>query len=197
MTNPPTDQDLPSTRQLVRSTIVAALVAAVLLVCVVMPAEYGIDYTGVGDALGLKRMGEIKASLESEQPPTPGQVTTTPVVVAQTPAGPQAPLASKESVHITLLPDQGREVKLAMPKGGVAQYTWRSSGDEVFFDLHADSRAQGIDYHGYQKGTAQQESGVLTAAFEGAHGWFWRNRSPDVLVITLDVEGEFSSVTEH
>lgn len=195
MTPPPADQDLPSTTQLVRSTILAALVACVLLVCVVMPAEYGIDPTGLGDILGLKRMGEIKVSLESEQAPS----TTTPVAhpPLPTPTGAQAPLASKKSLNITLLPDQGREVKLEMLKGSVAQYTWRSSGSEVIFDLHADAKALGIDYHGYQKGTAQQDAGMLTAAFDGAHGWFWRNRSQDVVVITLDVDGEFSKVTEY
>ena len=48
------------------STAVAAAVAAVLLVTVVMPAEYGIDPTGMGRLLGLKEMGEIKMQLARE-----------------------------------------------------------------------------------------------------------------------------------
>ena len=39
------------------------LIAAGLLITTVLPAEYGIDPTGVGRALGLARMGEIKVSL--------------------------------------------------------------------------------------------------------------------------------------
>jgi hypothetical protein len=62
-TNIPTERELPSTQKLVKSTILAAATAAVLLVTVVMPAEYGIDPTGIGNLIGLKKMGEIRVSL--------------------------------------------------------------------------------------------------------------------------------------
>ncbi|HBO3983117.1 hypothetical protein [Pseudomonas aeruginosa] len=45
--------ELPSTAQLLRSTITAAIIACVLLVTMVMRSEYAIDPTGVGRALGL------------------------------------------------------------------------------------------------------------------------------------------------
>ena len=64
--NIPSDTEVPSTAKLIKSTILAAVTAGVLLVTVVMPAEYGIDPTGIGNALGLKRMGEIKTSLVEE-----------------------------------------------------------------------------------------------------------------------------------
>lgn len=57
---------LPSTRTLVRSTLVAVAVAAALLLTVVLPAEYGIDLTGAGRVLGLTQMGEIKVRLARE-----------------------------------------------------------------------------------------------------------------------------------
>lgn len=62
----PTNEDLPSTSKLIKSTVMAALVAGVLLVTVVMPSEYGIDPTGVGKILGLTEMGEVKVSLAEE-----------------------------------------------------------------------------------------------------------------------------------
>ncbi|SSR50014.1 Uncharacterised protein [Acinetobacter baumannii] len=62
----PQDVELPSTKKLVKSTIIAAVSAAVVLVTVVMPAEYNIDPTGVGKVLGLTTMGEIKQSLAQE-----------------------------------------------------------------------------------------------------------------------------------
>jgi hypothetical protein len=64
--NSPSQDDLPSTGKLIKSTIIATFVALVLLVTVVMPAEYGIDPTGVGQTLGLTSMGEIKTSLDKE-----------------------------------------------------------------------------------------------------------------------------------
>jgi hypothetical protein len=47
-TDMPSRAELPSSAQLIRSTIIAAGVAAALLVTVVLPAEYGIDPLGSG-----------------------------------------------------------------------------------------------------------------------------------------------------
>lgn len=65
-TDMPSRSELPSTAKLVRSTIIAAIVALVLLVTVVMPAEYELDPTGAGRLLGLTEMGEIKGQLAEE-----------------------------------------------------------------------------------------------------------------------------------
>lgn len=64
--NTPNNADLPSTGKLIRSTILAAIGAGIILVTVVMPSEYGIDPTGIGGALGLTNMGEIKTALAEE-----------------------------------------------------------------------------------------------------------------------------------
>ncbi len=60
------DAELPSTRTLVRSTVISAIVAIVLLVTTVLPAEYGVDPTGIGRTLGLTQMGELKLELARE-----------------------------------------------------------------------------------------------------------------------------------
>ena len=65
-TDLPKRADLPTTGKLLRSTALAALIAGGLLVTTVLPAEYGIDPTGIGRALGLTPMGEIKISLAAE-----------------------------------------------------------------------------------------------------------------------------------
>jgi hypothetical protein len=64
--HPSAPGELPSSRTLLRSTLLALAVAAALLVTVVLPAEYAIDPTGIGRVLGLTRMGEIKVSLARE-----------------------------------------------------------------------------------------------------------------------------------
>lgn len=66
MTTPPPDALAPTSRQLIRSTILAVVVAALLLVTCVLPAEYGVDPTGVGRLLGLTQMGEVKMALAEE-----------------------------------------------------------------------------------------------------------------------------------
>ena len=56
-TDLPTRAELPSSASLLRSTILAILGAAAILVTVVLPADYGIDPTGAGRMLGLDRHG--------------------------------------------------------------------------------------------------------------------------------------------
>lgn len=65
-TDMPTRAELPSTAKLLRSTGIAIVTAGALLVAVVLPSEYGIDPTGIGSALNLTEMGEIKMQLAEE-----------------------------------------------------------------------------------------------------------------------------------
>jgi len=62
----PRPEDLPTSRQLIRATALAAVAAGAILVTVVLPSEYAIDPTGIGGALGLTEMGEVKLQLAKE-----------------------------------------------------------------------------------------------------------------------------------
>jgi hypothetical protein len=58
---------------------------------------------------------------------------------------------------------------------------------------------RGIDGSGknisYEKGRAVPgDEGVLTAAFTGNHGWFWRNRDGQDVTVTLYVRGDYSEM---
>jgi hypothetical protein len=60
-------QSVPATPGgLIRSTLIAAGAAGAILVLFWLPAEYGIDPTGVGALTGLTEMGEIKQKLSAE-----------------------------------------------------------------------------------------------------------------------------------
>ena len=65
-TDKPTREELPTSAQLKRSTFIAAVSAAFLLVTIVLPSEYGIDPTRIGRLLGLTEMGQIKTQLAAE-----------------------------------------------------------------------------------------------------------------------------------
>lgn len=56
----------PSLASLRRASLVAVVVAAVLLLTAVLPAEYGVDPTGVGRRVGLTQMGRLKQELAKE-----------------------------------------------------------------------------------------------------------------------------------
>ena len=48
-THKPSENDLPTSSQLLKSTMVAISVGCALLILVILPAEYGTDPTGVGE----------------------------------------------------------------------------------------------------------------------------------------------------
>ena len=62
----PNIEDLPTKAQLFRSSIIAGIGAVAILITIYLPAEYAIDPTGVGRAIGLTEMGEIKVQLAEE-----------------------------------------------------------------------------------------------------------------------------------
>lgn len=192
--------ELPSSRQLIGSTLVAAGVAAALLATVVLPSEYGIDPTGVGRILGLTEMGEIKTQLSQEAArdatanAAPTATTASPIAAVQ--ASPATAVTEKnrsDTTTVQLAVGEGAEVKLTAVKGAQIDFDWSVTGGHVNFDSHAD--APGIDYHGYGKGKESTgERGTLNSAFDGKHGWFWRNRSDSPVTVTLRTKGAYSEI---
>lgn len=204
-TDLPTRAELPSSRQLIRSTLFALVVAGGLLTTTVLPSEYGVDPTGIGRKLGLTQMGEIKTSLakeatqEAPPPSTSGaKPAASPQAVAAADAKPvsQAPAGQTHQMAVTLQPGQAAEVKLDMRKGAKVAYRWAASGGAVNFDAHGDPPNPPKDfYHGYGKGRqVDRDEGVLEAAFDGRHGWYWRNRSHTEVTVTLKTQGEYTVI---
>jgi hypothetical protein len=66
MTTPASVPAGPTLKSLRRAVIVALLTAAVLVITAVLPAEYGVDPTGIGRRLGLTQMGRLKQELARE-----------------------------------------------------------------------------------------------------------------------------------
>jgi hypothetical protein len=216
----PTSVELPSSQQLLKSTFTAIATAAVLLVTVVLPSEYAIDPTGIGRALGLTEMGEIKTQLAAEAeadragaPAAPaasaaqavGNAAATTAVAglvgaasaeASTPA-PAQPAAPqwKDEVTFVLKPGEGVEYKLRMKADAKAQFSWAAQGGVVNYDTHGDALGKSISY---EKGRAvPAQTGELTAAFTGNHGWFWRNRGQADVTMTLKVAGDYDKLSRQ
>lgn len=209
------NNELPSHRQLVKSTIVALIVATFLMLTVVLPAEFGRDPTGVGSLLGLTKMGQIKqslakeAALEEQSLNQAGQVqaqtsNVTQVIAAEpvvnvekptsTTSEPDKQTAAKsDEITVMLEPDEGTEIKVTLRKGEKVNYQWVSTG-KTNYDIHGDSAEDNIDYFGYSKGSKVSDEGEIVAEFNGNHGWFWRNRTNDPITITLKTVGQYSDI---
>ena len=208
----PIRAELPSSKQLLRSTILAVVAAIVLLVAVVLPAEYGVDPTGIGRVLRMTEMGEIKQQLAADAaadaaaaPAVPAKAADTVAAamatasVAQPPA--PAPVAAaapriewRDEMPVTLTPGEGTEIKLKMVQGAKAEYSWVVEGGEVNFDTHGDASGKSISY---KKGRGVgADEGVLEAAFTGNHGWYWRNRGEANVKLILRTRGDYTDIKQ-
>jgi hypothetical protein len=199
----PLRAELPSSRQLLRSTALAAVSALAILVAVVLPAEYGIDPTGLGRVLGLTDMGEIKTRLaqEAAEEAAASRIAapaeTPPAQAAEAraagaPASPPVPSVWRDEMSFTLPPGQGTEIKLRMNEGDKALYAWTVQGGVVNYDTHGDGSGRSISY---VKGRGvPADEGELVAAFTGHHGWFWRNRGQAGVTVVLRTGGTYSDI---
>ena len=206
--NRPDPEDLPSSRQLIKSTIIAAIAAAVILVTVILPAEYGIDPTRIGKMLGLASMGEIKTQLVEEaeidrlkelrqQKLTDDKDQSSLMenmfgLLVSTGHAQAAKPVWTDKVSVTLTPGKGTEIKLVMKKDAVAVFAWTVDRGVVNYDLHGDGGGQSISY--IRGRAVPGHEGSLKAKFSGNHGWFWRNRGKQDVTVTLNVRGAYSEV---
>lgn len=206
-TDMPTRAELPSSKQLIRSTAIAIAAATAILVSIVLPAEYNIDPTGIGRALGLAEMGEIKVQLAKEaeedairdQQGTPAPAPERRSMfsgglgsffISSAMAQPAAQNRVDER-SFTLQPGEGVEVKLEMKRGDRSTYEWVAT-DEVNYDMHADGSGKSTSY---KKGRGvKKDEGMITAAFDGNHGWFWRNRTKAPVTVKIKVTGPHTSM---
>ena len=178
--------ELPNKKILNRATLIAAAVAAVLLVTVVLPAEYGIDRTGVGRLLGLTEMGRLKRAATEE--------------ASVAPAVNLSPLDYKAShsaeLQVPLAPGEGREVKASMRAGGQMRYEWSTDKLPVHYELHGEPRgaAKG-EYSSYKIAVSKGEAGDFTAPMEGTQGWYWRNDTPMPVIVTVKATGGWADFT--
>ena len=200
----PSLEELPTSSQLLKSTAIAFVTAMVILVTIVLPAEYNIDPTGVGRLIGLSEMGEIKQSLAEEaekdrkrdgEAADDQSSLTLDGILGLFVGAAHAQEAGgewRDTIKFTLTPGEGVEWKLMMKKGEKAQFRWSVEGGRVNFDLHGDGGGESISYKKGRGSTG--EEGTVTAAFTGAHGWFWRNRDRQDVTVTLQVRGDYSEL---
>lgn len=190
-------EDLPTTAQLRRSSIIAGIGAVFIGVAVYMPAELGQDPTGVGAILGLTEMGEIKQQLKAEAEADAllhGEDQSSLIydILRLFVSAAHAQEAWQDTITFTLEPGEYTEIKATMQEGATLFYEWTSEGGRINFDLHAHAGGQDVTY---EKGRGQMEGdGSFETPFAGDHGWFWRNRDDEAVTVTLQLRGDYSAI---
>lgn len=208
---------LPTPARLVRATVLSMLVAAVILVTTVLPAEYGIDPTGIGARLGLDALHTPADSATPEESVAANSATATPAAAAAAPDNDDdGTLAAKaaaafgantgqtfdtaaysmsigelrsDTFSVTLQPGKGAEVKATLKAGDGLVFRWTASAD-VAVDMHGEVPDAKGTWTSYAVESAQREAaGTFVASFDGTHGWYWQNRGTQPVTVDIAVSG--------
>lgn len=208
-------------RELLRGAVFAAIVAAVILSVAVLPAEYGIDPTGLGKAIGLTKLHTDSATPAIANNSAAVQAS---VAAAAVPAvGPSVPAAGSprstvsapgeqraltissrpslpyrtDDMEILVAPGKGVEVKTLLSKGQTLIYTWKTKDAAlVNHDFHGEPvNAKENEFESFILEREVSESrGTLIAPFTGVHGWYWKNKSAVPVTVMLRASGFYSEI---
>jgi hypothetical protein len=207
------DQDFARGRGSLRGLGIALLVAVLLFVTIVLPAEFGRDPTRVGRLLGLDALHartnpagsstvtltEVIGGNEKVFTADPGDGRD-PVPLPN-PAVHQAETVAPrtETIIVKLAADGKTEVKAQLPKGKMLLYSWQVEGGKAYADFHGHDPSLGdkfwVRYSELDGVTG--DSGSLVAPFTGEHGWFWLNVGDEPITIKLTVSGYFDKMVNY
>ncbi len=178
MSTTQTPYDTPSAATLVKASIVATALAAIVLITVILPAEYDLDPTGIGGKLGLTVFsGTPAASANVDEPPLAGGDQTSKLIEVTIPSG------------------EGIEYKFRMSQSGKMTYEWLTDGQPLELDLHGEPEGDTTGYfESYVVATASEMKGSFTAPFDGSHGCYWKNNTDDDIAVLLKVKGQFEVI---
>ena len=177
---------MDSQRTLFQAMGTAFAAAVVVLVTCVMPAEYGIDPTGIGGALGLTAL-----SAPALAPiPAPQGDTLTPTALG--PASLYPGRYKFDARQLVLGPYEYVEFKYHLAQGAAMLFSWRADGD-VMHDFHGDPEgAPAAAAQSFDGAPRRQADGSFTAPFTGIHGWYWENPGGETVTITLHTAGFYT-----
>jgi len=182
---------------LAKASGVAAVVAAVVLSVFVLPAEYGIDPTGAGAAMGITGMA---AATEIDTPAAKSvdTVASTTLPIPDKAAISRTGTWRADELTIELAPHSGKEIKAHMGAGDSFVFEWASKGGPVKLDMHGERPdAPNGEFTSYwEERELTEGKGVFTAPFAGTHGWYWRNKGETPVSVTVRVTGFYKDLFE-
>jgi hypothetical protein len=179
----------------------AAVVGAGIFVAAILPAEYGLDPTGLGRLTGTARLfapaevkvpavfGSGRAAAQrsiADAPAFRTDVVRIPLAAAGDPAG-----------------RDRLEYKVRMPKGAALVYSWTVEGlppawrDNFMTQMHGHTLedARTMTVVDYRLQLKDRDAGTLTAAIDGIHGWYVENRANAPVTMVVRLAGFYTLVS--
>ncbi len=170
-----------SNKALLKSTLIALVIAVLVLISFILPAEYNIDPTGIGAKLGLTALANPVATATVKAKPSAELITTDK--------------EATDIIEVVVPAKRGVEYKFAMDKFKKMEYQWQTDGTALFFDLHGEPEGDTTGYYeSYAIATLDGMKGSFTSPFAGVHGWYWKNTSDKSITVKLTVSGEYTVV---
>ena len=173
----------PSKAKLLKATLIALVAAGVVLVTVVLPAEYEIDPLGTGELLGLVVLS--------------GEGAAGAIPVRADGLIDQEREYRLDRRTFDLEPGEFVEFKYRLEAGQAMIYAWTAS-----YWVRSEMHSEADDA---EPGTAEffevverglYRNGSYVAPFPGIHGWYWLNETDRPVTVTLNAAGFFESAGE-
>ncbi|MCR9258424.1 MAG: hypothetical protein NXH95_01785 [Pseudomonadaceae bacterium] len=162
-------------RQLITTVLLSIVLAVVVLVLFVLPAEYNIDATGLGAKMGLTGMAGYQVSALSAEEQS----------------------FVSDYVEFPLAPFESIEYKYTLGEGQALMFEWQAEG-ELVFDFHSEEEGTlPEDSVSFSIGRDDSQRGTYVAPYPGVHGWFWENRGAEEVTVKLKTTGFFTESTTY
>lgn len=195
----PNEQDIRpvalnvSGRTLALITAGGLVLGALIVVGAIMPAEFNTDPLGIGKATGISRLWAPE-----EQGFAGGGALATSSDAPKTSHIVDIPLGAADWKEAAI------EYKVAMKPGQSIFYKWTATnldGTPATVPVETDQHGHDLPAAGqpqtvidYRKARLLSDQGSLTAPIDGIFGWYFRNHSPDPIMIRLEIEGFYTLV---
>jgi hypothetical protein len=192
-----------------KSAVLTVIIGALIVVVAVLPAEKGVDPTGIGRMLGLTQMGELKQELAAElaydneilerarlaDSADAAEAAAMEKDSASSPAFARDPSTQSDISTITVPANGSFEFMLPMQTGARVRYSWSTAGPPLDYAVMGDSTAAGTaSALVYSRGFGKSSKiGVIVAEFDGRHGWYWRNTTDSAVTLTLQTSGDYAA----
>jgi len=164
-----------SSSNLLKPTLIAAIIAAITLVLFILPAEYNIDPTGLGEKIGLTILAN--------------NATQSKTTIAATESKDES---RNDTVEVIVPAGRGIEYKFQLGTQQTMKYQWQTDGENLHLDLHGEPEGDTTGYfESYTIASAKEMSGQFTTPFTGVHGWYWRNDTKQDIKVTLTTSGTY------
>lgn len=181
---------ISSKKSLLKYTILSVIFALVTLILVILPAEYNLDPTGIGEKIGLTVFNPEKSESSVAESSVEESSETEKTLVAEYKASNVVNLP--ETIEVTVPAGRGVEYKFYMQQYQKMIYQWKTDNSPLYFDLHGEPEGDTTGYfESYAIATLVEMEGSFTAPFSGVHGWYWKNTSNEPVTVELVVSGEY------